>query len=295
MKKIDLIIVSFNRLQDLKETVNNVLQYRENLNKIFIIDNNSSDGTSHWLETLEDNIFEIILSKKNLGVAGGRNLGIQQSNADILVFLDDDAIFNINNSNPFSVIYDEFMNHDSLGIIAFKIINYYDKKIQSHEFPFVDKKMNESKRHQCAYFVGAGHAISKKVFTKCGDYPEDFFYGKEELDLSLKAIQNDFIIIYNPEIQIFHKQSPQGRQKNDEKWTQIYRNRLVISYKYYPFFYQLTANFLWFIKIILITKSVWIPIKGYQRYLKGKNNLQKNVLSNTALDYIKQHSGRLYY
>lgn len=73
MKKIDLIIISYNRISDLKETVKNVLNY-----KIFIIDNNSSDGTNKWLSSLTDDIFSIVLSKKNLGVAGGRNLGIEK-------------------------------------------------------------------------------------------------------------------------------------------------------------------------------------------------------------------------
>jgi GT2 family glycosyltransferase len=147
----------------------------------------------------------------------------------------------------------------------------------------------------CAYYVGAGHAISKKVFEKCGVYPEDYFYGKEELDLSLRAINNDFKLVYNPSIEIFHKQSPKGRQKNDEKWTQVYRNRLIISYKYYPLVYKLISNTLWFIKILLITRSIKIPINAIKRYKKARSDLNKNILSTNAIEYIKKHSGRLYY
>jgi GT2 family glycosyltransferase len=294
MKKIDLIIISFNRLDDLKETVKNVLEYRNSLNKIFIIDNNSNDGTDIWLNSLNDDIFTVVLSKTNLGVAGGRNIGIEKSDADILVFLDDDAIFNIAN-NPFLIVQDEFNKDESLGIIAFKITNYYSKKVQRYEFPFADKRIDEDKRNMCAYYVGAGHAISKEVFEKCGVYPEDYFYGKEELDLSLRAINNGFKLVYNPSIEIFHKQSPKGRQKNDEKWTQVYRNRLIISYKYYPLVYKLTSNTLWFIKILLITGSIKIPINAIKRYKKARSDLNKNILSANAIEYIKKHSGRLYY
>ncbi len=70
MKKIDLIIISYNRISDLKETVKNVLKYKKSLNKIFIIDNNSSDGTNKWLNSLTDDKFSIVLSKEDMGVAG---------------------------------------------------------------------------------------------------------------------------------------------------------------------------------------------------------------------------------
>lgn len=295
MKKIDLVIISYNRLDDLQETVKNVLIYKNSLNKIFIIDNNSIDGTAEYLSRLNDDIFEIVLSKENLGVAGGRNLGIKRSDADILVFLDDDAIFNTQKGDPFLLVLNEFNENESLGIIAFKITNYYSKKVQRHEFPFVDKNISQDTKNICAYYVGAGHAISKEVFEKCGVYPEDYFYGKEELDLSLRAINNNFTLIYNPNIEVFHKQSPTGRQKNDEKWTQVYRNRLVISYKYYPFIYMIITNILWFLKIALISKSISIPINGYKRYLKVKNSLSRNILSKSAIEYIKKHNGRLYY
>ena len=295
MKKIDLVIIAYNRISDLKETVKNVLKYKKSLNKIFIIDNNSSDGTNKWLSSLTDDIFSIFLSKENLGVAGGRNLGIEKSDADILVFLDDDAIFNTRKEDPFLLVLNDFNENESLGIVAFKITNYYSREVQRHEFPFVDKNISQDTKNMCAYYIGAGHAISKKVFDICGKYPEDYFYGKEELDLSLRAINNNFTLIYNPNIEVFHKQSPTGRQKNDEKWTQVYRNRLVISYKYYPFIYMIITNILWFLKIALISKSISIPMNGYRRYLKVKSNLKQTLLSKKSIEYIKKHSGRLHY
>jgi GT2 family glycosyltransferase len=295
MKKIDLIIISYNRLKDLQDTIKNVLKYKNQINKIIIVDNASIDGTSNFLKTLNDKKFEIILNKKNLGVAGGRNLGIQKSNADILVFIDDDAVFNINKINPFEVIENNFKNDDRLGIIAFKITNYYTKKVLKYEFPFINKDINENRKNLCAYYIGAGHAIKRDVFEKCGLYPEDYFYGFEELDLSLRAINNGFKIFYDPEIEIFHKQSPTGRQKNDEKWAQVYRNRLIISYKYYPFKYRLITNFLWFFKIAFISKSFKVPLNGYKRYLSIRNSLKKKIISKETLEYLKKYSGRLYY
>jgi len=295
LEKIDLIIISYNRQEELEETIENVLLYRNSINKIIIIDNASVDNTKEMLEKYkQDVLFEIILSDENLGVAGGRNLGIQKSNADILVFLDDDAVFNVK-ENPFEIVRKDFLNNSKLGIIAFKIVNFYSNEIQRHEFPFVDKNINANKTQKCAYYVGAGHAIKKEVFIKCGLYPEDYFYGKEELDLSLRAINKGYELLYEAQIEVLHKQSPKGRMKNDEKWLQVYLNRLVISYKYYPFQYKIVSNFLWFLKIVKITKNITIPLLSIKKYLNKKKDLEQDIIKKQSIKYIKKYKGRLFY
>ncbi|MBN7288360.1 glycosyltransferase family 2 protein [Campylobacter curvus] len=292
-KTIDVIIVSYNRVNDLKEALDSILFYKNDINKIFIIDNNSQDETKEWLLSINDKKITVIILDINMGVAGGRNIGIMRSTADIVMFIDDDAILNCKQVNPFKKVLENFEDH-SLGIVAFKIINYYSNKILRHEFPFVDKNIDNQKPRRCAYYIGAGHAISRSVFQRSGLYPDDYFYGKEELDLSLKAINAGFEIVYEPSIEVLHKQSPTGRQTNDEKWKQVYRNRLVISYKYYPFIYAIISNILWFFKILLLSKSVFVPIAGYTRYLNVKHTLNKNKLTQKALLYIKRNSGRLF-
>ncbi|WP_103644154.1 glycosyltransferase family 2 protein [Campylobacter concisus] len=293
--KIDVVIISYNRLNELKETVNNVLYYRDSINQLLIIDNCSKDGTKDWLQSIKNEKIEIILNNKNSGVSGGRNLGIIASSADILVFLDDDAVFCHTNINPFYEIKKKFISNRRLGIIAFKITNFYSKEVLKYEFPFVDKNIDQNIERKCAYYIGAGHAIKKKLFDICGFYREDFFYGKEELDFSLRVINKDYEIIYDPLIEIFHKQSPSGRQQNKEKWAQVYRNRLIISYIYYPFIYALTANFLWFLKILIISKSIHVAYEGYRRFIKVKSSLDKNLLNSKSMEYIKKNSGRLFF
>jgi len=295
MKKIDLIIISYNRLAELKQALANVLNYKNSLNKIIVIDNNSEDGTGKWLKTIIDEKIEVILSDTNLGVARGRNLGIKKSTADILVFLDDDAIFTDTQKNPFKTIIDKFDYNNQLGIIAFKIVNFHSKSVQKHEFPFSNKNIDKNVARGCAYYVGAGHAIRRSVFKIAGLYPEDYFYGKEELDLSLRAINHNFILEYIPSIKIYHNPSLSGRMPNQEKWSHVYRNRLIISYKYYPLKYRLISNTLWFIKITLICRSIITPLNGISSYLKVKKTINKELLTKESISYIKNNYGRLYY
>lgn len=75
----------------------------------------------------------------------------------------------------------------------------------------------------------------------------------------------------------------------------MYKNRLVMSYKYLPFKYSLISNFLWFLKTLKDSKSIMIPLKAISEFLKSKNLLVKNTLSKkNAIEYIKKYNGRLY-
>jgi len=88
------VIVTFNRLGKLKlalkESVKNAFS------KIVIVDNCSTDGTGEWLDEQKDARFIVIHTDKNLGGAGGFNIGFQYvaeklPDADWLVCFDDDA------------------------------------------------------------------------------------------------------------------------------------------------------------------------------------------------------------
>ncbi len=70
---------------------------------------------------------------------------------------------------------------------------------------------------ETGYFVGCAHAIHRDIFEKTGYYPTNFFYGMEEYDLSYRAIDAGFDIVYDDRVIILHKESPLGRQTKKEK------------------------------------------------------------------------------
>lgn len=97
--KIATIIVTYNRLDLLKECIQAVINqdiYNYDLD-IYIIDNNSSDGTEEYIKNLKyDNVY-YSNTGKNLGGAGGFNYGIKfamKKEYDYLWIMDDDTIPN---------------------------------------------------------------------------------------------------------------------------------------------------------------------------------------------------------
>ena len=89
--KIITIIVTHNRLKELKNCLFHINKQRKKPNKILVIDNNSNDGTSEFLKL---NNIDYIYSSHNTGSAGGWNMGIEyaiKNHFDLIWLMDDDG------------------------------------------------------------------------------------------------------------------------------------------------------------------------------------------------------------
>lgn len=101
--KFGVIIVTYNRLELLKECINCVLGQTVPFSRVCIVDNHSSDGTGAYLEGLTDAAenrpgspaLDICRLEQNLGGAGGFAYGMNRlanTDCDWLLIIDDDAM-----------------------------------------------------------------------------------------------------------------------------------------------------------------------------------------------------------
>jgi GT2 family glycosyltransferase len=94
--KVTATIVTHNRLDLLKQTLNLLLDSQGGfLKHILVINNASTDGTEEFLDSLQDVRFIIVHSKENLGGAGGFNAAVKyfitQTDDDFVWLMDDDT------------------------------------------------------------------------------------------------------------------------------------------------------------------------------------------------------------
>src|SRR5690554_1438069 len=95
--KVCAVVVTYNRIELLKECIEALLNQSVTLNKLIVIDNNSSDGTKEYLGEIANTnkeLFEIILLPINLGGAGGFYEGIKAAceyKPDWIWIMDDDT------------------------------------------------------------------------------------------------------------------------------------------------------------------------------------------------------------
>lgn len=89
------VVVTYNRLELLKECLTAITASRE-VSHVVVVNNNSSDGTKDFLATLDPAKFLITNSTENLGGAGGFAMGItkayQQTDDNYFWIMDDDTI-----------------------------------------------------------------------------------------------------------------------------------------------------------------------------------------------------------
>lgn len=64
------MLVTYNRVKLLKECIDSLLLQRENISSIFVINNNSTDGTSTFLKQFKDSKIVIVDNlKENMRVS----------------------------------------------------------------------------------------------------------------------------------------------------------------------------------------------------------------------------------
>ena len=93
-----VLIVTYNRLKLLRQCVDAVLGQTRAASSVYIVDNNSTDGTAGYLKelALKQPNLHVISPGCNLGGAGGFSLGVEKAlchnDWSSLLFIDDDAI-----------------------------------------------------------------------------------------------------------------------------------------------------------------------------------------------------------
>lgn len=95
MMKICTVLVTYNRKELLKQAIDALKKQTYCIEKIVIINNNSTDGTKEYLNAINDNEMEIINLNDNIGGAGGFYTGIKHvalEEYDYLWLMDDDTI-----------------------------------------------------------------------------------------------------------------------------------------------------------------------------------------------------------
>ena len=299
--KISIIIITYNRPDDMLELAQNIisLDHKDFLEEVIIVNNKSTADYKPVEDLLASHPaipFKYFVTEENLGVSLGRNFAIQKARAPLLVFIDDDALFQ-NKDSLFQIqnIFSEEKNK-ATGIAAFKIYYQSTLDFQKNAFPHKEfQKRKNLKEFDTYYFSGCAHAIRRNVFETVGYYPENFFYGMEEYDLSYRAINRGFKIIYDDRVTVLHKESPSGRLLNKDKLRGMWVNKTKAAWKYLPKKYFYSTAILWSGQYLRRTGwhfAGWN--KGWKEIFKIPSQERRNILSKQGLNYLKKVKARLW-
>ena len=183
---------------------------------------------------------KVVRSDKNLGFAGGNNLGIKAAQGNYLFFINNDTL--LPSSNIQSLI-DRLKSSEKNGVVCPKIcFSWGDNPIQFAGYTLLspitirnraigfgeEDKGQYNTPHQTPYAHGAAMLIRKDAIEKVGLMPEYYFLYYEEIDWSMRFNRAGYQIWYEPECTIYHKESQTTGQNSPLRTFFITRNRLLL-------------------------------------------------------------------
>ncbi len=304
MKPVSIIIITYNRPKDMLALAQNISQLDgipEYLEEVIVVNNASTVSYSEFedfIRTCPEVPFKYFYSDENLGVSRGRNFAIEKGKAPIIVLLDDDAELQHKNSLP--MVYEAFKTKnakETIGIVSFKVLYFETLEMQQNAFPH--KKFEERKhehRFHTYYFAGGANAIQRELFEKVGVFPTDFFYGMEEYDLSYRALDAGYQIVYDDRIVMLHKESPEGRQISSEKWAGAWVNKCKVAYRYLPKRYFYFTAIFWslaYFKFKNTDLKIWR--RSWMQIFRISKTEKRHPISKQTFSYLKAAGARLWY
>lgn len=310
MKKIGFVIITYNRAADCLALLQNLVSlqnYASLVEEVIIVNNASTtdyDTVMQFIHSLQLSSIKYLEAPSNLGVAKGRNFAIQQTTAPILVFLDDDA--ELEDNNVLQCIEQAFVAQNTssertlqrpVGIVSFKVLYYAMRTMQENAFPHKQFQAYKNLPHfPTYYFAGGAHAVLRSVLLELGSYPTDFFYGMEEYDLSYRALDAGYSIVYDHSIVMLHKESPLGRTTAVKKLQMMWINKAIVAYRYLPVQYFISTSFLWSLFFLKKTSyNIGGFFGGWMNILKIPFQQKRKPVSTATMAYLKQVKARLNY
>jgi rhamnopyranosyl-N-acetylglucosaminyl-diphospho-decaprenol beta-1,3/1,4-galactofuranosyltransferase len=208
METIAAVVVTYNRLADLKKCLDTLREQTRPLDAIFIINNGSTDGTDEWLATQSD---LRVTTQANLGGAGGFAAGIDtayKAGYTWLWCMDDDclaapdALANLLNSPNLGPCIKNSMSVsvNSRDELAF----FVDRPNQAY------RKVSDMTGLDLIYGVASffnGTLVHSGVVKAIGIPDKDLFIWGDEVEYMTRAQKMGFPVVTVPSSVFYHPAS----------------------------------------------------------------------------------------
>lgn len=276
---VSLIILTWNRKEDLKEILNRIGEIRYSSLEVLVVDNNSTDGTDILVQNEFPHSVYVKLDE-NRGIAG-YNRGIQKAKGKYLVFLDSDSF---PASHSISKMVHLFETHPQVGAIAFDV---HHSETWTED---VSQNPDPARLTQVSGYNGAGAGFRSSLFEKTGLLEENLFLYANEIDHSIRILNAGYRILYSPEIVAYHKNSTSSRMSTSAPYF-FTRNLLWVVWKYYPLLWsvRLSLRMVYFSAKSTISQRTGIYVRALWDACKGFPEIwsHRSVVNETCLRQIR--------
>ena len=235
--EVSIITINYNGLKDTCELIETI-PFNDN-SEVIVVDNASLNQEADIISQKFPHV-KVIKSDKNLGFAGGNNLGIKAAQGKYLFLVNNDTLFK---SFNIQALIDRLNASPNIGIVCPKIRFAWNPQpiqfagytplsritIRNQAIGFGEDDHGQYETaHPTPYAHGAAMLLKREAVEKVGLMPECYFLYYEELDWSMMFTRAGYQIWYEPQCTIYHKESQATGQNSPLRTYYITRNRLLL-------------------------------------------------------------------
>ena len=289
--KVCCLIITYNPEKGLLKQVK-ILE--EQVDKVIIVDNNSTGNSLEIIHEIEKNNKLILLrNNENFGIAKALNQGILQAikmKYDWVITFDQDSMPFDNIFNIISEVYELYPDKNKIGAIG---VNFSGTNKDSY-YSF----SNNQKYIEKEYLITSGCLLSINAFSEIGGFREDFFIDNVDIEYSLRLRKNGKVCLITKDWGMQHKAGDPKIKKlgflkivstNHNSFRRYYmaRNHIILSKEYFirfPYFIA-KLNYFFILSLLKIVFSEDDKKNKIINSLKGVNDglfyqSNKNILNN---------------
>ena len=291
---LSIITINYNGLNDTCDLIESI-HFNDEM-EVIVVDNASIENEACILEERYPQI-KVLRSPKNLGFAGGNNLGIKEAKGKYILLINNDTYFKEFNIDA---LIERLKSSDRIGIVCPKLrFAWGNNPIQYAGYTPLTRITVRNKAigfgeedhgqydiaHPSPFAHGAAMLIQREALEKVGLMPECYFLYYEEIDWSMMFTRAGYEIWYDPACTVYHKESQTTGQNSPLRTYYITRNRLLLVKRNY----KGINKYLSYIYLIGI-----VGLRDIMKYsLTRKTKLKKAVLKGLKDFYNCQFSARV--
>ncbi len=256
MKKVLVIVVTYNRKELLLECIEALLNQEYKNIQVLVIDNFSTDGTREFIDYyVKNNLVIYKNTGENIGGAGGFNFGLKQAanyDCDYFWLMDDDCI--VHNDSLTNLIDAAERYNDDFGFLS-SVVLWKDGsvcKMNEQKISLTKHVQNFNEEVKIKFATFVSFFVKRSVVEKVGLPIKEFFIWGDDLEYS-QRISEHYNCYLIPTSKVTHKSKSnigsniaEDTSENLERYRYAYRNEWYLYHKM-----GLFARFFYYLKIKL--------------------------------------------
>lgn len=236
---VSIITINYNGWQDTCELIDSLKRYETYPYEVIVVDNASQGDDVQCLRSAYPDA-RVVASDRNLGFAGGNNLGYRYASGNYLFFLNNDMLI----KSPFlAPLVHRLQEGDYAGVSPCIHFLYKPGQIQYYGYrdmtritlrhttePFDTAHVEEFiKPAQTEVLHGGAMMFRREAIEKVGLMTEAYFLFYEEFDWSRRFREAGYKLFYEPSSNVYHKESMTIKPKTPLRNYYLTRSRIIFA------------------------------------------------------------------